>query len=443
MAELGVARYRELLNNNRVLAVHNLNEVDPNVEDWTHPDIAAQTCDNVNGAWVDAVNWFDITVDEPDIGFDINGDGDQDDTNEPIGSARIIDYIYDNDGDVGTDDNGDFDQTSDAANIVDPDGGGPMPASRPRGILTIQGRSIDAASTETSGVTQIEVTIPIGVNTNDLDTLDPGIWIHQENVANLGIIDFTTPNELIMGVLTPIPPKNLVLYANNNGCDNFNTSIIPGATITHLTNLGVRDPRDLPPLATRPPNIANYTVLDGDVTNGLNPQSQLILGKPSHKSNDDSDGIKRYYYEVNGNLNIIDGENLLSDGTAKVIVIVNGDLIIGSDSGSPTNITNTSNSAESSHLEIHVNGNVEISGDGTVNINSLIHVPGGTVDIIGNPTINLRGSIWANDWNSVGTVNVIREDSDDKSYQYYSIVPQRTPKPLTFAPTGWEQQEAN
>ena len=48
---------------------------------------------------------------------------------------------------------------------------------------------------------------------------------------------------------------------------------------------------------------------------------------------------------------------------------------------------------------------------------------------------------WAEDWhNGGGTVNLIREaDYDD--YKFYSIIPQRTPRPLTFAPTGWEQQQ--
>ena len=414
MAELGVARYRELINNNRVLAVYNLGN-------WTDANVAAQTCDDVSGAWVDTNNWFPITLDENIHGVDFNDDGDQNDI-ETIGSAKIENYIYDNDADeTDAGENGVFDQTSDDANLTDPDGAGPLPPIGARGILTVQGQAPDG------GVAQIQVTIPIGVNTDDLESLDPGIWIHQESVTNLGTLDLNNgPSGAKSG--------NLVFYRKSTGNDRCTD--VAGA-------VDIRDPRDLPPLITLPPATNTLESDGGALSDDISgdpdydaTNKEVILGKPSKTSNVDSDGIKRYYYEVPGpgDLTINDGQNLITDGTAKVVIYVNGNLNINGN----VNITNSSDAATSRFLEIHVTGNVTIDGPGTVNIKGLINARNGTVTLSNNPTVNLTGSIWANNWDSNGTVNVTTSE-----YEYYSITPERTPKPLTYAPTGWEQQEVD
>lgn len=398
ITELGIARYRELLDNNRFLAVNNL-------DNWIAE--ADEVCDDIVAEnWVNATpettdDWLTIDLNEPDIGTDLNNDGDTDDDDQSIGGYRIVDYIYQNDANPGV--NGDFGQISDALNT-----------GNPRGILTVQGRDLISNS-----VSQIQVTIPLGVNTNDLESLDPGIWIHQGNEAG---INFGTLN---------FPSGNLVLNKNANGCDDVDVNA--GAIIT-----AIRDPRDLPPLATLP---ANFNTLNGDISGDANfvlGANELILGKPSATSNLDGDGVERYYYQVTGNLDIAAAESLLSDGTAKVIIIVDGNLNIDSNSTtSETKVTNSSDAAQSSYLEIHVTGNVNISGSGTVDLKAFINARDGTVNITGSPTVNLTGSIWANDWDSVGTVNVTSSD-----YQFYSVTPERTQKPLTYAATGWEQQEA-
>ena len=422
MAELGVARYRELLNNNRVLAVYNL-------DNWTDANVAAQTCNDVSGAWVDTDNWFDITLDEFAQDFDFNGDGDKND-NELVGSAKIVNYVYQNDTNPGVD-NGVFDQTSDVANRTDP----LDPTTGPRGILTVQGQAPNSDS-----VAQIQVTIPIGVNTEDLNTLDPGIWIHQSVVSptDLGDIEFRDSN----GVLTDL--GNLVLYRNTTG-DNRCTDV--------AGLVDIRDPRDLPPLATS----GNPISFNGniDTNTASEPKfnnNELILGKdyqdqqflldnPEFLPVEDSDGEERYYAQVTGgDLVITDGQSLLTDGKAKVVVIVNGNLTISDN----VEIGNTSSAAKSNSLEIHVNGNVDItSTDGTVNINALIR-SSGIVSIGATTEVNLKGSIWAEGWDNDGEVNVIRDlGQGEDAYKYYSITSRRTPKPLTYAPTGWQTQEAN
>lgn len=426
MAELGIARYRELLNNNRVLAVNSL-------DNWSA--VATQTCDEISNAagdwayndWVNNPNpdvnpgWRQVTIDEtdPTPATDFNNDGDTTDTNIPIGSYRIVDYVYDNDGDVDTDENGDFDQTSDNANIgVDPDGAGPLTAPRPRGVLTVQGQDINGS------VAQIQVTIPIGINTEDLNSLDPGIWIYKSSVANWGNLNFNSGNLVLDRDLVDPgdPSKDL--------CADL--AIPMAAPLTTVT--ARRDPRNLLSLTDLefPTDAADFNILPNNIAD------ELLIGKPSAKSFTGTDGVDRYYYRVDGNLNIATGGSLVTDGTAKVIILINnGNLNIDGN----VSITNSSGDATSRFLQIHVDGNVNITGDGNVNIKGLIHAPGddvdtGVFDIAGNAIVNLTGSIWVDNWSSTGTVNVTSSD-----YKFYSITPNRTPKPLTFAPTGWEQQQ--
>lgn len=429
IAELGVARYRELLNNNRTLAVHDLAR-------WTDADVEAQTCTDITGAWSDIDNWFDINLNEAVLVADINGDGDQTDINT-IGRAKIVNYDYQNDSiDANndgvldhSDEDGYLDQTSDAANLVDPDDSGPLtaPTEGPRGILTVQ-----AQEPNSNSVTQVEVTIPIGVNTNDLETLDPGIWIYQDGAStNWGDINLNSGN-LVVYRETTIDPNQFKC----NDLDIAMTAPLPTVTAT-------RDPRNIPPLTALefPTDTADYNILPSTIA----ADEEVLIGKPSATSFEANDGVERYYYRVNGGLIINEGASLITDGTAKVVIFVDGDLTINSNTGvgKEINISNSSDAATSRYLQIHVNGNVEINGDGIVNIKGLVHAPGdnvntGKVSINGSATVNLTGSIWADNWANAGRVNV-----DSSEYQYYSITPNRTPKPLTYPPTGWEQQQAN
>ena len=415
MAELGIARYRELLDNNRVLAIQSL-------DNWTSAAVANQTCDVIStvagdDGWANTTDWRPVELDEAaaDPPFDYNNDGDTADTQVEIGSYRIVNYVYQNDDNPANDndpldpgEDGIFDQTSDENNPNDP-----------RGLLTVQGQAPGSDS-----VAQIQVTIPIGVNTNDLESLDPGIWIHKANVLNWGNLNFNS--------------GNLVLYRNNTGDRCADLDIAMPAPLDDVT--AIRDPRDLPlPSIDNlefPTNANDFNVLPGAIAAG----EELIIGKLSETSFEASDGVERYYYKVTGDLTLNDGARLMSDGTAKVVIFIDGgDLNINGN----VDITNSSNDASSRFLQIHVDGHVNINGDGDVNITGLIHAPGdnpdtGKVNINGAATVNLTGSIWANDWSSAGTVNVT-----SSVYQYYSITPERTPKPLTYPPTGWEQQQAN
>ncbi len=437
-AEFGIARYRELLNNNRVLAVYNLDQ-------WTNANVSGQICDDISGTggWADdsSSTWRNVSLNETTFSVDFNDDGDQTDTNVVIGEYKIVDYIYDNDNNVADDDNGEFNLFADAntddddplepnyqtitnENDIDDDG-----QSDAKGLLTLKGRSTDGSEA------QIQVEIPLGVNTDDLESLDPGLWIRQSSLTNFGNITLNS--------------GNVVLYkasSGSNRCDNVNISGITA----------IRDPRNLPPIV----NLAGLTVrtLEGDIsTEQTTPtptdqvnyfnDGEIILGtgydddSSATQASNTVDEVERYYYTTGAaNLVIDNGESMLADGTSKVILYVGGDLDINTVNG-PTNLIrlgNSSNIATSRYLEIHVNGNVTIDGDGDLEITGLLHVPNGTVTISESARVNVTGSIWANNWDntSSGTVTV---DTDD--YKFYSITPDRTPKPLTYRPTNWETQE--
>ncbi len=423
-AEFGIARYRELLNNNRVLAVYNLDQ-------WT--TVAGQACDDISdsaGEWADdsSSTWRNVSLNETTFSVDFNEDGDQTDTNFVIGEYKIVNYIYDNDNDTTINNNGDINLISDTFNN---DG------SPPRGLLTVKGRSTDGSEA------QIQVEIPLGVNTDDLDSLDPALWIERSSVTNIGNVN--------------VNGSNIVLYrpAGSGGCDDppdlsspaqntiSDPRLLPDIVdITAITNVrtiqGVINTETDPVTIDPDPNDDEDYPRDNYFQNG-----EIILGTGYDDSGvtqalNTVDGVERYYYTTQTASLVIDnGESILADGTSKVILYVGGDLDINT-GANLIRLGNSSNTATSRYLEIHVNGNVDISGTGTVEITGLLHVPNGTVTISGSARVNVTGSIWANDWDNTSS-DTVTIDTDD--YKFYSITPDRTPKPLTYRPTNWETQE--
>ena len=450
MAETGVIRYRELLDKNRVLAVYNLSE-------WTTKDfVTDQVCDVIsesNDGW--ANNDYDGNESNPGfnpedywrtIEIDRNGDG----TDETIGYFKVVNYIYDRDGDLTTNNNNQFSQLSDIDDPMDTIAN-PFDATRnnhndvdnngesdARGILTVKGRSLDGSEA------QIQVEIPIGVNIQEMDNLSPALWIQQnnDNITSVGNSD----------TLTIGGGGNVVLYrpSGSGDCDN--------TTITALDSEStISDPRELPPLidltGLNVELIASDITADADFNRyaGYEDGDQaLILGTNTTRHdnaknmepNVQGENETRYYYKTSGNnLDIGYGKRLLTDSDSKVVVYVNNDLNIGAD-GVDGNITIGSASgdaASSRFLEIHVAGNVNIKGTGNIDIRALIHAPNGTVNITDSATVTVNGSIWANNWNNTsGTVTITPDD-----YQYYRITRERTPSPITYRITDWERQDVN
>jgi len=419
IAEIGVARYRNVLNNNRALAVNDL-------ANWAGLD--TQTCDVISAVGNDGLAnnaddaWKDVVVD-----------------GNAIGSYRLVDYEYDQNPNNAGDDNN-FDQVDDANNDFNGDDNGDA-----RGFLVIQGKDTPGVNIGNASISQIQVEIPLGVNTSDLDDLNPAIWIGQSSVTNLG-------NDLDLNGANVVYKEPSI--AGASGCTITGVDAVTGENT-------ISDARDLPPLAVltgiTPRPLASGAITNINSNTAINNfnNNEIILGTSLDDNDLDSviaainaaDG--RYYYNVPGDLDLIDNQSIIADGTSEVILVVNGNLNINTGvAGNTVRLINSSHISETGaptpndvdrYLEIHVTGDVNISGNGTLNVTGLLRA-NGTVNIADNVDVNVTGAIWANNWNNTtsGTVNIGTDD-----YRFYSITANRTPAPLTYRPSGWVTQEAN
>ena len=468
VAEIGVARYRELLDTNRILALYNLNR-------WT--GVGANNVfgiDNVCSAdiatFADTTNWHDVILSEANAGADFNRDGDQTDTVN-MGQYRLVSYIYDIDGDLTNEDArvlnpgalpanqiriANFSQTDDKANtdddfafndtaydpVTSPNG------YNPKGILTVQGRTEDGGA-----MSQIEVEIPIRINQQDMNNLAPALWIGDGDTSNLGNLEL--PDGIDADTLSD---TNIVVTAPTDG-----TTAGCADPADDGNNVIISDPRSIPPIQSVVDTITTAQTDNGDQTNStitsrLGRPADSTTDKPYVKSSDgnsfvdyankdsagnwDCSNIRdcRYYYDLGSTTIDTDVE---TDGIARVTLYIDGDLTInnGADIGS---------SISSSYLEIYVTGNVTINtaGDPTV-ISALIHAPTGTLTINNSGNVTFNGSVWVNTFvnNTTGTVTIDPDntssssDDDDRSYEFYTTTSSRIPRPLTASPTDWKTEE--
>lgn len=472
IAELGAAQYRQFFDRNRSLIVHNRNR-------WTSIADVCETVSNTTNGWAsnelpetafNAANWRSITLNEVQLGRDLNNDGDAEDTDAAIniGSYKIVDYEYDIDGNLGgtdndnientTDDNGIFNILSDAntdddppnlaagvtANSIIGPSGDPTDVnvnslirendrnddgqSDARGILTIKGRTPDGSET------QIEYEIPVRVNEGDLNNLDPVLWINRSSITDLGNLDIDqigdrdgdgriddTNGDTDEGNLVishRIGDGNITWDGNDlQPCQNPADLTVNGETISVES-----DPRGVPSLAGLRRFINNVD-LDGDGNeDGLPSTAENALPLNinsttprlgSTNANEFNDGIADndpiFFYEGTAGLNI--NGDLRTDGISDVVLYVTGDININAPAGNPLNIgfEPTILDYTSPNLQIHSTGSITINTNGeTVNITGLIHAPEGTLTINGNGTVNIVGAVWVNDLNNSGgaTVNI-------------------------------------
>ena len=477
IAEIGVARYRELLNQNRILTVYNHDQ-------WaTNPNIIGQTCHNMTAApkdWTgtatkpsdNADDATDKASDDNDnwwnIKEDLNGDGDTSDDGEIIGKYRLVSYEYDRDGQSisedqdkdGTlddttpdDENGVFSVLSDADTSDDKEAGPPPHSitdendtdddgeSDARGILTVQGQSPDGSEA------QVRVEIPLRVN--DLNNLKPALWIGK------GSIDLAEMGGAGKFELTN--DDNIVLSNPGGGC--LATAKIDGNNV-------LNDGRSIPPIIDNPSGVAavaaipaipaidskkkndNFTI--NRSSTGTN--DDLLLPQPNAtKDNKGDDG--RFLYVVKNDL-ILDNKNLQTDGAAKVTLYVdNKDIKITGSSSKTLEIgPETRGSSASSHyLEIYVAGDKTITIDpkgGTVDIQAFIHAPNSKLEISGSGTVIIEGAVWVKEINNSGgaTIEIEADETttttkSEPSYKFYTTTGKRTPRPLTGNPTNWVREE--
>ena len=477
IAEVGIARYRELLDRNRVLAINDhsqwgsLNQVCDDNIDSLLPTVTATTPP--------------VTTLSPQKVIDsqdLDNDGDRD---EALGSYSLVSYDYSNA-------DGTLDLTDDALN------------SDATGRLTVRGTAAND-----SGEVQITVDIPIRINLDDMKNLAPALWIGDNTVsaADLGNLTIGNGNVVIRD------PAVTTTGSEADGCRNFaDTDTTDGSQdlasgITFSTPLVttpptpqgtvISDSRNLPsiqkiynPTATTPAEYGdiekaiNFTNTSGateDLTNDIPAVSggQILFGQTTHKPYNADDNTKkcpniklcRYYYDppaVAGTTLTYEDEDLLTDGVARTTLLLNQDLTISATSdpldatvGKDVEVGSTSNvDKDSNAFEIYVNGNrnITINADTgrTVTIHGFIHAPDSTLTITGDGTVNIFGSVWVNDFdNSDGTTVTISPDivsrvptpsdrsTSGRAYKFYSTTNSRTAKPITGSPINWKTEQIN
>ncbi|MEM7593322.1 MAG: hypothetical protein AAF383_17705 [Cyanobacteria bacterium P01_A01_bin.83] len=455
IAEVGITKYREFLNQNRILTVYNHDVWDSDDVDITFNgisidgiDVAGQTCIDMAGAptgWTgtatkpndtaaeasdkdgtDNDNWWEIRE-------DINGDGDTVDPEDLIGEYRLVSYTYDNDNNLATNNNGDFnnladvnpDYPTDTSNDNDTNDDGESDA---RGILKVQGRSPDES------VAQIQVDIPLRINTDEMQNLAPAIWIGDGNSDNLGTL--TIPSDM-----------NIVLTDDASGCDDPN---VPGIS-------AISDARAIPLL-----NSINAKFTEAGTANINEPGSlpatlgttgdRAFVTPPAGETFNQTNHCRnisncRYYYRFTAPVDT--NAPIETDGIAKVTVYIDGDLNIDQDI--------IGSGVSSDYLEIYVEGNRNITIDSnSVNtVKAFINAPESKLTISGSGTVNIIGSVWVKEFDNKATVNFgvldsgIYETETTKidsrtrvpTYEVYTTTGTRPPRPLTSSPTNWVREE--
>ncbi|BAZ43887.1 hypothetical protein NIES4102_08900 [Chondrocystis sp. NIES-4102] len=491
VAEVGITKYRELLNQNRILTVYNheqwnSNSVPVNLLNngiTQNVNVIGQTCDNLTttppgwkdggraAAANDTSKWWRVEENiDPNPGDDL------------IGEYRLVSYEYDI---FDSDDNGDFSVSSDANRDDDPGNSARSVAansitdendrnddgnSDAKGILTVKGRSRDGSEA------QIRTEIPLRIN--DLANFAPVLWVGSGAISSPGTLNIPTSST---------NPGNIVLRSSGTGCT------VPNP-IAGNSNV-ITDPRNLPAIISVPtdPNkknvLANMSSTDPNLlfpnppVPGIDPALLLPISPPPPPAPPtppaNRDDSRRFFYEVTNDVNI-NNNDLLTDGTADATLYVRGNINItgaadipatgttpaidntltigNTDAADATgnyanfNAGSTTNTPVSSaNLEIYVEGNRTINinpNGGTINIEAFIHAPNATLNITGTGRVNINGAVWVNNFNNTSTATVtIRSDKTsttggrEPAYKFYTTNANIAPRPITNNPTNWVREE--
>ena len=431
IAEVGVARYRELLDRNRELTIYDDAQ-------WATKTTRVEVCNNEDK---DISSFLQGTSQNLVDTQDLDNDGD---STESIGSYSLVSYEYSNADGV-------FNRTDDGLN------------SDAVGKLTVQGTAADNSKA------QIQVDIPIRINRDDLTNLAPALWIGNSGITSLGNLTIGNGNVVIKDQAT----------STTDGCRDFSTlaSSSPRRPV-------ISDSRNLPSIQKIVDDVAGARLAIPAVTS-INPISSSSgdFGLTSHKSyNPDSDttncpNIKlcRYYCALTETTGLTyTNKDLLTDGIAKTTLLLNQPLTIEATT-KDIKISSTSAISTSDAFEIYVKDSdndvtninpntITINPNGkTVTINGFIHAPQSKLIITGGGTVNINGSVWVKDFDNSGgaAVNIspdlitrVPTASDDspsgrayKFYsttaEFYSTTPNMTNRPLTGSPTNWKTEEVD
>ena len=404
-AEAGVAYYREFIDNYKTIAEYNSTDA-ANTPSWSDRNGDDSTDDDdIPGIADSAGNPRDICQFDRDGNSLTNAVAEYDNVPKTgwrnidgsEGQFQLVSYVYD--------------------------------AATNTGTLTVDGRD---GNTTDSATTRLQVQFPIqpGLNiaevgtqiTDDLNNLDPVLWIDSDAISSMSDNISVNGNILI----------------SKDDCQLTGTTLTTAKSLGNITAI----PFDLPPVTAKSPGDTGVNDVSASTITGGN-----LPSTDTDKSLITDDGTHIYYYYVNGNLNF-NNENLVIQNDTEVVIYVNGDLTFTGDVDINQNINN-----KSEHLEIYVLGssrNIEFNGNGIIDIKAFIHAPGATVNSLsssGDPTVNITGAMWVKDWNdTTSNAKKVTITPDDRYLNYasvrnYSGESQLLIKPIIYPPTSWTTQQ--
>ena len=413
-AEAGVAYYREFIDNYKTIAEYNSTD-------------AANT-----------PSWSDRNGDDSTDDDDIPGIADS------AGNPRDI-CQFDRDGNSGTNAVAEYDNVPKTGwrNIDGSEGQFQLvsydyDAATNTGTLTVDGRD---GNTTDSATTRLQVQFPIqpGLKvgevgtqiTDDLNNLDPVLWIDSDAISSMSDNISVNGNILI----------------SKDDCQLTGTTLTTAKSLGNISATPLAFPSTLPPsIPTASGDSSVNDVLASEISTKIKNQS-LPLKNVTQNSRIAADGTHIFYYFVDGNLDF-NNEDLEIQKNTEVIIYVNGNLTFEGD----VDINQVPSTNTSEHLEIYVSnaGNIEFRGNGTINIKAFIHAPGSTVNSTsggGDPTVNITGAMWVKDWNdTTSNAQKVIITPDNRYLTYTSLrnssgQSQLLIKPVIYPPTSWITQQ--
>ena len=428
-AELGVARYRELIDKYRLIAIY------PACLNWS-----GSTCSDSGN---NDRSWGNVTAIKDDNGDELIGqscpnDGDtvipnmtnqnwQTVSGQSSLEYRLIDYTYANN----------------------------------TGTLTVEGRANDAT-------TRLQVEIPV----------QPGIPpLNGEAVELEGNFNYLNPALWIMG--TPASNAINAFVTDTRGLTVDGNIILTDTDCTLdsssvLTSANLEDPNTQSIIAEPIQPQPTYKPLPTDATviNDINA-SDINDGITLPRAGDrvETIGTDRYYhYRVSNNHVVLVGDDINIVAGSKVILYLRRRLIMeglpdpdgaGPLEADPVNINFRPNDNDSTNLEIYSldqdTDRIVFRGTGDINIRAFIHAPNAEVRIREQPKVTVEGAMWVKDWDGKNLDNpvIIRpDDSSDATKttdQYFNYTYVRNDwsntntkivDPVIASPSRWETQEA-
>ncbi|MDJ0686880.1 MAG: pilus assembly PilX N-terminal domain-containing protein [Xenococcaceae cyanobacterium MO_188.B32] len=457
-AEIGVARYRELIDQNKIIATYPACETGT----WT-----GANCDD-NGSqksWKKATNIPNITYSclanpASTVAGMATRDWQNISANPEDGQYRLIDYTYTSNYNSGT---GTYD-------------------SQPVGTLIVEGRvnqsNTNLARDPQAAVARVAVDLPIQPGIPNPDTTEielaenfnhfhPALWITGDSG---GVAD-------ARGLEVD---GNIVVTDLDDGCTQTNTTDDTKITTNNLKDSSKQSIILTPMKPDRKTFVlSTATTLDNDPDLDVNAllatdiNNGITLPRPgdfSEHQDDNNDGKVDpgeevyYHYLVVGDIDLTNESIKIVAGRKVILYLTTGDITLTANGSSNSVDINPDNPSYFLEIygglltdEITFKSGSSSGNEGSININAFIHAPDATVKVQTNPKVKIKGAMWVKDWDGkdlTPKVSIEPDSSDPNeiSKQYYNYTYIRDDlvtsnvnmkvDPIISVPSRWETQEA-